>query len=191
MHQTPVTEILILFSSEKNAIECPTCHLPLKGTKELRKHVRLNPGCLWIKTSSPKEIEKELKKEVKRQKGRIYNNNDPVRKEKERKRAKQYYDDNKERERERKRKDESKRYGNNRQKEQERKRKDERIRYGNNQQKEQERKRKDESKRYKNNPQKKQYASNQVYKAQKEARDTAGDIQKFSDEGRYGPIFRN
>ena len=95
-----------------------------------------------------------------------------MRKEKERKRAKQYYDDNKEKERERKRKDE-------------------RIRYGNNQQKEQERKRKDESKRYKNNPQKKQYASNQVYKAQKEARDTAGDIQKFSDEGRYGPIFRN
>ena len=172
LHLTSVNEILILFSSEKNAIECPTCNLPLKGTKELREHVKFNPGCLWIKTSSPKEIEKELKKEVKRQKGRIYNNNDPVRKEKERKRAKQYYDDNKEKERERKRKDE-------------------RIRYGNNQQKEQERKRKDESKRYKNNPQKKQYASNQVYKAQKEARDTAGDIQKFSDEGRYGPIFRN
>ena len=49
-------------------MECLTCNIPLTGTKALREHVRLNPGCIWIKTISPKDIENEFKNEVKRQK---------------------------------------------------------------------------------------------------------------------------
>ena len=51
-------------------MECLTCNIPLTGTKALREHVRLNPGCIWIKTISPKDIENEFKNEVKRQKDR-------------------------------------------------------------------------------------------------------------------------
>ena len=48
------------------------------GAKELREHVRLNPGCIWIKTISPKDIEKEFKNEVKRQKdSNLYKKDQP------------------------------------------------------------------------------------------------------------------
>ena len=59
-------------------MECLTCNIPLTGAKELREHVRLNPGCIWIKTISPKDIEKEFKNEVKCQKdSNLYKKDQP------------------------------------------------------------------------------------------------------------------
>ena len=44
---------------------------------------------------------------------------------------------------------------------------------------------------YDRTTQKERDRKRESYEARKEAQDTAGDIQKFLDEGRYGPIFRD
>ena len=59
------------FYSKPEMIECPTCHTPLLNTNELKQHIWKNPACKWIKTRNPKEIEIEVKKEVRRQKERM------------------------------------------------------------------------------------------------------------------------
>ena len=59
------------FSFRNNVnVECPTCHAPLLGTLGLRNHIRKKADCLWKKLSSPKEIEKEILAEVRRQRKR-------------------------------------------------------------------------------------------------------------------------
>ena len=101
-------------------------------------------------TTDPKDVDKELRKEVKRQKSRLeFKRNSR----KINDRVKQYYYANLHKERERKR-------------------------VGSKQ-------------TYDSNPQKERDRGKRIYEARKESQGTAGDLQKFLDKGRYGPIFRD
>ena len=120
-------------------------------------------------TTDPKDVDKELRKEVKRQKSRLeFKRNSR----KINDRVKQYYYANLHKERERKRVGSKQTYDSNPQKERDRKR------VGSKQ-------------TYDSNPQKERDRGKRIYEARKESQGTAGDLQKFLDKGRYGPIFRD
>ena len=130
-------------------IECPTCHAPLLNSNELKQHIWKNPACKWIKTRNPKEIEGEVKKEVKRQKERMaYRRNLENNRKIGRDRKKKAFDINPQKDRDRMKR------------------------------------------AYKADPQKERDRKREEFEANKGHRGTVGDLQKFLDEGRYGPIFR-
>ena len=167
------------FYRAPDMIHCPTCHAPLLGTKQLKQHVEMNLTCKWIKTSSPEEMVKEIQKEVKRQRSRMAYGRNPGKKKVA---VKQAYDRNPQ-----KKKDAVKQnYDRNPQRERDRKKVSQKQIYDQNPQK-----KKDAVKQmYDRNPQKKKDTVNERYEAANKTRDTAGDLQKFLEEGRYGPIFR-
>ena len=104
-----------------------------------------------------------IKREVKQQKDRMaYRRNTQKKKDS----VHQYYRDNLQMERDRKRVGSKQIYDRNPEKERDRKRVESKQIYDRNPEKERDRKR-------------------------EKAKDTAGEIQKFLDEGRYGPIFRD
>ena len=167
------------FYRAPDMIHCPTCHAPLLGTKQLKQHVEMNLTCKWMKTSSPEEMAKEIQKEVKRQRSRMAYGRNPGKKKVA---VKQAYDRNPQ-----KKKDAVKQnYDRNPQRERDRKKVSQKQIYDQNPQK-----KKDAVKQmYDRNPQKKKDTVNERYEAANKTRDTAGDLQKFLEEGRYGPIFR-
>ena len=171
-------------------VECPTCHAPLPGTIGLRHHIRMNPDCMWKEIRSPKEIEKEILNEVRRQRDRmVYKRGSQKKKDA----SKEIY----ERDRQKK-KDAMKRiYDRDRQMQRDRKKEI----YDRDQQKERDR----QKVIYDRDPQRQrdrkqiEYENQRDYQllrkqvafiATKETQDSTDDLRKFLDEGRYGPIFR-
>ena len=183
---------------------------PKEIAKEVRKEVKRQQSRLDYKSNKPKK-----KDDVKQR----YHRNLNKERERKRVGEKEKYDRDPQKQRDRKRVDSKKEYDRDPQKQRDRKRVDSKKEYDRNTQKQRDRKKVAEKEKYDRdpqvkidvekerydrdpqkkidadkerndrNPQKKRDNEKQRFEARKASQDTVGDLQKFLDNGRYGPIF--